>query len=193
MLCECGSYSHLRPQCDKLKKNYETVASNETVKNGTDVLAPYTSLGTVNGIEMPILRDTGATLDLICKKYVKPSMFINETVWIRTPLEETAVCLPMAEVELDCVFGHVITKAAVLRDSLDQGKYLLGYKTAALFEEVKKNKEIQVYMVNAVETRSQKKLTEESKQDLNICQKKLFLKVTKRIKNLRTNWMIFCL
>ncbi|GFW69378.1 SCAN box domain-containing protein [Trichonephila clavipes] len=160
---ECGSYSHLRPQCDKLKKNYETVTSNETVRNGTDVLAPYTSLGTVNGIEMPILRDTGATLDLICKKYVKPSMFINETVWIRTPLEETAVCLPMAEIELDCVFGHVITKAAVLRDSLDQGKYLLGNKTAALFEEVKKNKEIQVYMVNVVETRSQKKLTEESK------------------------------
>ncbi|GFV98138.1 SCAN box domain-containing protein [Trichonephila clavipes] len=121
---ECGSYSHLRPQCEKLKKNYETVASNGTVKNGTDVLAPYTSLGTVNEIEMPILRDTGATLDLICKKYVKPSMFINETVWIRTPLEEIAVCLPMAEVELDCVFGHVITKAAVLRDSLDQGKYL---------------------------------------------------------------------
>ncbi|GFW94632.1 SCAN box domain-containing protein [Trichonephila clavipes] len=161
---ECGSYSHLRPQCDKLKKNYETVASNETVRNGTDVLAPYTSLGTVNGIEMPILRDTGATLDLICKKYVKLSMFINETVWIRTPLEETAKCLPMDEVELDCVFGHVITKAAVLRDSLDQGKYLLGNKTAALFEEVKKNKEIQVYMVNAVET----KLTEESKQDLNM-------------------------
>ncbi|GFX23272.1 SCAN box domain-containing protein [Trichonephila clavipes] len=130
---ECGSYSHLRPQCDKLKKNYETVASKETVRNGTDVLVPYTSLGTVNGIEMPILRDTGATLDLICKKYVKHSMFINETVWIRTPLEETAVCLPMAEVELDCVFGHVITKAAVLRDSLDQGKYLLGNKTAALF------------------------------------------------------------
>ncbi|GFU28480.1 retrovirus-related Pol polyprotein from transposon 412 [Trichonephila clavipes] len=117
---------------------------------------------------MPTLRDTGTTLDLICKKYVKPSMFINETVWIRTSLEETAVCLPMAEVELDCVFGHVIMKAAVLRDSLDQGKYLLGNKTAALFEEVKKNKEIQVYMVNAVETRSQKKLTEESKQDLNM-------------------------
>ncbi|GFV36785.1 hypothetical protein TNCV_2650281 [Trichonephila clavipes] len=56
-----------KPQCDKLKKNHETVASNETVRNETDVLAPYTSLGTVNGIEMPILRDTGATLDLICK------------------------------------------------------------------------------------------------------------------------------
>ncbi|GFU48763.1 SCAN box domain-containing protein [Trichonephila clavipes] len=144
---ECGSYSHLKPQCDELKKNYENVVSNETVRNGTDVLAPYTSLGTVNEIETPILRDTGATLDLICKKYVKPSMFINETVDSQTPLEETTVCLPMAEVELDCVFGHVITKAAVLRDSLDQGKYLLVNKTAALFEEVKKNKEIQVYIL----------------------------------------------
>ncbi|GFW04978.1 retrovirus-related Pol polyprotein from transposon 412 [Trichonephila clavipes] len=96
---------------------------------------------------MPILRDTGATLDLICKKFVKSSMFINENVWIRTPLEETAVCLSMAEVELDCVFGHVIKKVAVLRDSLDQGKYLLRNKTAALFEKMKKNKEIQVYMV----------------------------------------------
>ncbi|GFS69125.1 SCAN box domain-containing protein [Trichonephila clavipes] len=134
--------SKVVPQCDKLKKNYETVVSNETVRNGTDVLTPYTSLGTVNGIEMSILPDTGATLDLICKKYVKSSVFINETVWIRTRLEETAVCLPTAEVELDCVLGHVITKAAVLRDSFDQGKYLLGNKTAALFEEVKKNKEI---------------------------------------------------
>ncbi|GFS75885.1 SCAN box domain-containing protein [Trichonephila clavipes] len=139
-----------KPQCDKLKKKYEPVAPNETVRNGTDVLAPYTSLGTVNGIEMPILRDT------------------------------VGLC-------------HVITKAAVLRDSLDQGKYLLGNKTAALFEEVKKNKEIQVYMVNAVETRSQNKLTEESKQDLNMSEETIPLKVTKIIKNLRTNWMIFCL
>ncbi|KAF8766373.1 Retrovirus-related Pol polyprotein like [Argiope bruennichi] len=56
-------------------------------------------------------------------------MYTNETVWIRTPLEETAVCLPIAEVELDCDIGHIITKAAVLRDSLDQGRYLLGNKT----------------------------------------------------------------
>ncbi|GBM57357.1 hypothetical protein AVEN_127092-1 [Araneus ventricosus] len=114
---ECGSYSHLLPQCDKLKKNFETVAFNETVRNGSyDILAPYTRMGKVNGIEMPMLRDTGATLDLICKKYVPLSMCANEIVWIRTPLEESAVCLPIAEVELDCDFARIITKAAVLRD-----------------------------------------------------------------------------
>ncbi|GFV97203.1 SCAN box domain-containing protein [Trichonephila clavipes] len=90
-------------------------------------------------------------------------------------------------VELDCVFGHVITKAAVLRDSLDQGKYILGNKTAALFEEVKKNKEIQVYMVNAVEKCSQKKLTEESKQDLNMSEDTIPESCDKSIRNCITN------
>ncbi|GBN40535.1 Retrovirus-related Pol polyprotein from transposon 412 [Araneus ventricosus] len=117
-------------------------------------------MGKVNGIEMPILRDTGANLDLICKKYVPLSMCTNETVWIRTPLEESAVYLPLNEVELNCDFGSIITKAAVLRDFLDQERYILGKKTAALFEEAKKNKEIQVYMVNAVETRVQRRLIE---------------------------------
>ncbi|GBL95633.1 hypothetical protein AVEN_24835-1 [Araneus ventricosus] len=87
-------------------------------------------------------------------------MCTNETVWIRTPLEERAVCLPITEVVLDCDFGRIITKAIVLRDSLDQGRYILGNKTVALFEEAKKNKEIQVYMVNAVETRALRRLIE---------------------------------
>ena len=70
----------LRPQCDKLKKNFETIASNETVRNRShDALAPYRSMEKVNRIEMPILRDTGATLNLICKKYIPLSMHTNET------------------------------------------------------------------------------------------------------------------
>ena len=30
---ECGCYSHLHLQCDKLEKNFETIASNTTVRN----------------------------------------------------------------------------------------------------------------------------------------------------------------
>ena len=122
-------------------------------------------MGKVNGIEMPILRDTAATVNLICKKYVPLSMYMNETVWIQTPFEETAVCLQVAEVELDCDFGHIITKVAVLGDSFDQGKYLLGNKTASLLEESKKNKEIQVYKVNAVETCAKTRLIEKNDPD----------------------------
>ncbi|GFY53785.1 retrovirus-related Pol polyprotein from transposon 412 [Trichonephila inaurata madagascariensis] len=56
--------------------------------------------------------------------------------------------------------GHVITKAAVLRDSLDQGRYLLGNKTAALLEDYKTKEDAQMHMINAMQTRAQKKLLE---------------------------------
>ncbi|GFR21014.1 retrovirus-related Pol polyprotein from transposon 412 [Trichonephila clavata] len=56
--------------------------------------------------------------------------------------------------------GHVITKAAVLRDSLDQGRYLLGNKTAALLEDYKMQEDVQIHMINAVQTRAQKKILE---------------------------------
>ncbi|GFY37656.1 SCAN box domain-containing protein [Trichonephila inaurata madagascariensis] len=157
---ECGSYSHLRPQCDKLKKTPKSISHVVTDKNFDELMARYTSLGKVNGVEMKILRDTGATLDLICNKYVKPHMYTNEKVWLRTPLEESLICLSLAEVELDCEMGHVITKAAVLRDSLDQGRYLLGNKTAALLEDYKTKEDVQMLMINAVQTRAQKKLLE---------------------------------
>ncbi|GFY51796.1 SCAN box domain-containing protein [Trichonephila inaurata madagascariensis] len=62
---ECGSYSHLRPQCDKLKKTPESISHVVTNKSFDELMARYTSLGKVNGVEMKILRDTGATLDLI--------------------------------------------------------------------------------------------------------------------------------
>ena len=90
---ECESYSHLQQQQDKLMKNFETIASNEIVRNRShNALAPYTSMGEVNRIEMLILRETSATLDAICKKYVRLSMYTNETVWIWTPLEDTTDC-----------------------------------------------------------------------------------------------------
>ncbi|GFY51795.1 retrovirus-related Pol polyprotein from transposon 412 [Trichonephila inaurata madagascariensis] len=81
-------------------------------------------------------------------------------MWLRTPLEESLIYLPLVEVELDCEMGHVITKAAVLRDSLDQGRYLLGNKTAELLEDYKTKEDVQMHMINAVQTRAQKKLLE---------------------------------
>ncbi|GFS58985.1 retrovirus-related Pol polyprotein from transposon 17.6 [Trichonephila clavipes] len=60
-------------------------------------------------------------------------MFINETLWIRTPLEETAVCLPMAEVELDCVFDFQLN--GFPRElQTDQGTSFLNALTTEFFE-----------------------------------------------------------
>ncbi|GFS95662.1 retrovirus-related Pol polyprotein from transposon 412 [Trichonephila clavipes] len=80
------------------------------------------------------------------------------------------------EVELDRVFGHVITKATVLRDSLDQGKYLLGNMTAALFEE-EKNKERQFLKSNLIKL-SRKDFAEEQMKSAKL--KTLFDKAKRR-------------
>ncbi|KAF8782315.1 hypothetical protein HNY73_012614 [Argiope bruennichi] len=62
-------------------------------------------------------------------------------------------CLPLARVKLNSPeFGEVVTKAAIVDSSLDQGIYLLSNATAELL-----NKRISIATVNAVTTRSQKK------------------------------------
>ncbi|GFY46075.1 SCAN box domain-containing protein [Trichonephila inaurata madagascariensis] len=99
---ECGSYSDLRPQCDKLKKT-------PVQRSFDELMARYTSLRKVNVESCAGLRKN--------------------------------------------------KKAAVLRDSLDQDIYLLRNKTAALLEDYK-TKDVQMDMINAVQTRAQMKLLE---------------------------------
>ncbi|GFR33252.1 retrovirus-related Pol polyprotein from transposon 297 [Trichonephila clavata] len=73
-------------------------------------------------------------------------------------------CLPLAEVEIDCYWGHVITKAAVVRKQLDQGRYILGNQTIELLESDLGNNSLpRREMVNAIQTRSQRKKEAEQK------------------------------
>lgn len=75
---------------------------------------PYTSTRKINGTSIPILRDTGATADVVCQKYVSPESMAEEHVWVQYLLNKQMSCLPMAEIEIDCQLGHVTTKAAIL-------------------------------------------------------------------------------
>ncbi|GFW72530.1 gypsy retrotransposon integrase-like protein 1 [Trichonephila clavipes] len=76
--------------------------------------------GSVNGHEIDILRDTGVTIDLVCAKYVNPSSFSGENVWVKQPLSPELVCLPLAVVEISGNFGTVQTKAPVCGNHLNQ-------------------------------------------------------------------------
>ncbi|GFY64440.1 hypothetical protein TNIN_32871 [Trichonephila inaurata madagascariensis] len=62
------------------------------------------------------------------------------------------------EVEIDCEWGHIITKAAVVRKQLDQGRYILGNRTIELPEsDLEHNSLPRRETVNAIQTRSQRK------------------------------------
>ncbi|GBO00453.1 hypothetical protein AVEN_207834-1 [Araneus ventricosus] len=91
-------------------------------------------MGEVNGFPMPILRDTRSSIDVVCLKVVKPEMFTGEHVWVQQPLDDTPMCLPLAEVELKGEFGHLITKAAVVSNKADKGRYPLGNRTQLLWK-----------------------------------------------------------
>ncbi|GBM55284.1 hypothetical protein AVEN_272353-1 [Araneus ventricosus] len=58
---ECGSYEHIKPQYPRLK----SIEKINCISSIDDLLETYIVRGIVNGLEMPILRDTGETLDVI--------------------------------------------------------------------------------------------------------------------------------
>ncbi|GBM02454.1 hypothetical protein AVEN_76503-1 [Araneus ventricosus] len=97
---------------------------------------------------MPILRDTGVTVDVISQKFVDYAKMTGEHVWIQYLLNDHLLCLPLAEVEIKCELDHIKTKAAVVTN--DPGRYVLGNKTAQLFKD---KPFLNLEKINAVMTR----------------------------------------
>ncbi|GFX73947.1 retrovirus-related Pol polyprotein from transposon 17.6 [Trichonephila clavipes] len=93
----CNMPGHIKAICPKLIKNKTTETLNNIEGNeNPDFLNSYITKGSVNGHEIDILRDTGATIDLVCAKYINPSSFSAENVWVKQPLSPELVCLPLA-------------------------------------------------------------------------------------------------
>ncbi|GBM03940.1 Retrovirus-related Pol polyprotein from transposon 17.6 [Araneus ventricosus] len=160
---ECNEPGHLRPQCPRLaKQRSEKVEPVNHVKERdiNPFLDPYVKPGLVNGIEIEFLRDSGSTIDLVSRRYVKPEFYCGENIWVKQPLDEHYISLPLAIVEISGEFGKVRTRAAVFADSLDQGRYILGNRTAALIEEKKTGELTGFEPINAVQTRSQTRAVE---------------------------------
>ncbi|GFX50051.1 retrovirus-related Pol polyprotein from transposon 412 [Trichonephila clavipes] len=156
---------HIKAVCPKLIKNKTTETLNNIEGNeNQDFLNSYSTKGSVNGHEIDILRDTGATIDLVCAKYINPSSFSGENVWVKQPLSPELVCLPLAVVEISGNFGTVQTKAVVCGNHLNQhGRYLLGNKTAELIKGNLAYNFLPVEILNAVQTRSQVKAAREER------------------------------
>ncbi|GFY38306.1 retrovirus-related Pol polyprotein from transposon 412 [Trichonephila inaurata madagascariensis] len=157
---EWGSFNHLRPQCPNLKTQKAELC-RIGVKSEGSLLDPYTSQGKVNGFRMSILRDTGATVDVICQKYVDRNRMKGEHVCVRHLLDDHMTCLPVAEVEIECDLGTVTSKAEVIGNHLDQGRYILGNQTIAL-QGIEENCSSDVGKVNTVVTRSQTRQSKEN-------------------------------
>ncbi|KAF8786393.1 hypothetical protein HNY73_008114 [Argiope bruennichi] len=124
----CHSTERLRPNCPQLRKNgpNEFVNCVGTTKDALVLFAAYMSKALVNNVEMSILRDSRVTFDLLSSNYVRAEDYTGETVWVKQPLDVNFTCLPLAKVELQSPdFRRIITKAAIIDSSLDNGVYFL--------------------------------------------------------------------
>ncbi|GFS82909.1 retrovirus-related Pol polyprotein from transposon 17.6, partial [Trichonephila clavipes] len=135
------------------------------LKSATQIAELFDNYEDVRKVNLkPMDRDTGATTDLVYAKYINPSSFSGENVWVKQPLSIVLVCLPLAVVELSGNFGTVQTKAAVCGNHLNQhGRYLLANKTTELIKGNLGYNFLPVEIMNAVQTRSQVKAAREER------------------------------
>ncbi|GBN75337.1 hypothetical protein AVEN_2660-1 [Araneus ventricosus] len=145
----CHSTEHLWPNCPQLKKYQPVEIVNHVgmAESPETLFASYMSKALVNQTEMSILRDTGASIDLVSRNHINPKALTGETVWIMQQLDKNFTCLPLAKIELQSPeFGKIFIKAAVLDTHLDSDIYLLGNRSVKLIGEQRKTPKSNVVM-----------------------------------------------
>ncbi|GFY70821.1 uncharacterized protein TNIN_486851 [Trichonephila inaurata madagascariensis] len=97
-------------------------------------LDPSTIRSKENGVVMPVLRETGASLDIGFEKCAAPEMFTGEQGLVKHIHDDTMTCLQPAERKIECEPMHVVLKPIVSPRHLDQEKYFLENQTIELLE-----------------------------------------------------------
>ncbi|GFY76809.1 uncharacterized protein TNIN_14851 [Trichonephila inaurata madagascariensis] len=83
---------------------------------------------------MPVLRETGASLDIGFEKCAAPEMFTGEQGLVKHIHDDTMTCLQPAERKIECEPMHVVLKPIVSPVHLDRVKYFLEDQTIELLE-----------------------------------------------------------
>lgn len=107
----CQGLGHFAAEC---KKEKAVVLSyvNES-EESFELLRPYLQELRINGKTCSVLRDSGATMDLVHPSFVSAEDYTGKVIWIKSVLEKHSVCLPIARVTVSGPFGDLETEAGV--------------------------------------------------------------------------------
>ncbi|GFT32219.1 hypothetical protein TNCV_1034881 [Trichonephila clavipes] len=83
---------------------------------------------------MPVLRETGASLDTGFEKCAAPKMFKGEQGLVKNIHDDTMTYLQPAERKIECESVHVVSKPIVSPGHLKGEKYFLEDQTIELLE-----------------------------------------------------------
>ncbi|GFX71368.1 uncharacterized protein TNCV_2453791 [Trichonephila clavipes] len=111
-----------------------------------------------NEVVMPVLRETGASLDIGCEKYAAPEMLTGEHASIKHILDDGMTCLQPAKRKIECEPVHVVSKPIVSPGHLNGEKYFLEDQTIELLEpDLEQNGLPRPEIGNEIQTRRQRR------------------------------------
>ncbi|GFU46983.1 retrovirus-related Pol polyprotein from transposon 297, partial [Nephila pilipes] len=151
----CNEKGHIKPSCPRLKKNsFETVANLKVNSVNEDPFEKFKVKMEINGIDRVCLRDTGSSIDVCARSWIKKSDLLGEDVWLKSPLDDVCHCFPLAKIKIKAIRGEIYTKAAIKPDGRGDDPYLLGNRTAELLDSIEQG----IQLNNTVVTRSVEKI-----------------------------------
>ncbi|GFV82610.1 hypothetical protein TNCV_1618391 [Trichonephila clavipes] len=107
---------------------------------------------------MPVLRETGASLDIGFEKCAASEMLKGEQGLVKHIYDDTMTCLQPAERKIECEPVHVVSKPIVSPGHLNEEKYFLEDQTIELLEpDLEQNGLPRPEIGNDTQTRRQRK------------------------------------
>ncbi|GFU55629.1 retrovirus-related Pol polyprotein from transposon 412 [Nephila pilipes] len=131
----CNEKGHIKPSCPRLRRNsFETVANLKVNSVNEDPFEKFKVKMDINGIDRVCLRDTGSSIDICARSWIKESDLLGEDVWLKSPFDDVCHCFPLAKIKIKTIRGEIYTKAAKKPDGRVDDPYLLGNRTAELID-----------------------------------------------------------
>ncbi|GFS68100.1 uncharacterized protein TNCV_1363111 [Trichonephila clavipes] len=118
----------------KLKKRNSKAIDKVRGKSENVSLDPCTIRSKENGVVMPVLRETGASLDIGFENCAAPEMFTGDQGLVKHIHDDTMTCLKPAETKIECEPVHGVSKPIVSPGHLNGEKYFLEDQTIELLE-----------------------------------------------------------
>ncbi|GFW18671.1 uncharacterized protein TNCV_1369251 [Trichonephila clavipes] len=107
---------------------------------------------------MPVLRETGASLDIGFEKCAAPETFTGEQGLVKHIHDDTMTCLQPAERKIECEPVHVVSKPIDSPGHLNGEKYFLEDQTIELLEpDLEQNGLPRPEIGNEIQTRRQRR------------------------------------
>ncbi|GFT71772.1 hypothetical protein NPIL_288631 [Nephila pilipes] len=83
----CNEKGHIKTSCPRLRRNsFETIANLKVNSVNEDPFEKFKVKMEINGLDRVCLRDTGSSIDVCARSWIKESDLLGEDVWLKSPL-----------------------------------------------------------------------------------------------------------